>query len=148
MAHEQQGAHRAEAGQTPSSRYGPDVALVVVDVQNDFADPAGGLYVSDGEEVVEVANAEIDAARAAGSPVFYTQDWHPASTPHFAKDGGVWPVHCVADSWGAELFPALDVTSDAARIRKGVHGEDGYSGFTTRDPRTGETAPTELNELL
>ena len=29
------------------------------------------------------------------------------STPHFAKDGGMWPVHCVADTWGADLHPAL-----------------------------------------
>jgi nicotinamidase/pyrazinamidase len=37
---------------------------------------------------------------------------------------------------------------DAPRIRKGVNGEDGYSGFTTRDPVTGETQPTELEALL
>ena len=34
----------------------------------------------------------------AGAFVVYTQDWHPESTPHFAKDGGIWPVHCVAAS--------------------------------------------------
>ena len=27
-------------------------------------------------------------------------------TPHFAKDGGIWPVHCVAGTPGAELLPA------------------------------------------
>jgi nicotinamidase/pyrazinamidase len=145
MAHEQQGSDRPGAGQ-PSSRYGPDVALVVVDVQNDFADPAGGLYVAGGEQVVQVANAEIDAARAAGSPVFYTQDWHPASTPHFAKDGGVWPVHCVAETWGAELHPALTVVGPV--VRKGTGGEDGYSGFTMRDPTTGATAGTGLEEAV
>jgi nicotinamidase/pyrazinamidase len=145
MAHEQQGSDRPEAGPS-SSRYGPDVALVVVDVQNDFADPAGGLYVAGGEQVVEVVNAEIDAARAAGSPVFYTQDWHPASTPHFAKDGGVWPVHCVAETWGAELHPALTVVGPV--VRKGTGGEDGYSGFTMRDPTTGATAGTGLEEAV
>jgi nicotinamidase/pyrazinamidase len=145
MAHEQQGSDRPGAGPS-SSRYGPDVALVVVDVQNDFADPAGGLYVAGGEQVVEVVNAEIDAARAAGSPVFYTQDWHPASTPHFAKDGGVWPVHCVAETWGAELHPALTVVGPV--VRKGTGGEDGYSGFTMRDPTTGATAGTGLEEAV
>ena len=40
-----------------------------------------------------------------------TQDWHPASTPHFAKDGGPWPVHCVAGPWGAELHPALEAST-------------------------------------
>ncbi len=65
-----------------------------------------------------------------------TQDWHPPSTPHFAKDGGIWPVHCVADTWGAALHPDLALPDDAPRVRKGANGEDGYSGFTMRDPVT------------
>ncbi|TMC49982.1 MAG: isochorismatase family protein [Chloroflexi bacterium] len=126
--------------------YGPDVALIVVDVQNDFADPKGSLHVEGGEDVVPVANREIDRARAAGSLVFYTQDWHPASTPHFQKDGGIWPVHCVAGSWGAELHPKLKVQGEV--IRKGIGGEDGYSGFTVRDVRSGDERATELGSRL
>ena len=126
--------------------YDARTALIVVDVQNDFADPAGTLAVSGGEEVVAVANAEASAAAAAGATVVYTQDWHPADTPHFAKDGGTWPVHCVRDTWGALLHPALDVRGDV--VRKGENGEDGYSGFTMRDPSTGETVPTALERLL
>jgi nicotinamidase/pyrazinamidase len=128
------------------TRYDPTTALVVVDVQNDFADPAGGLAVPGGAEVIPVVNAEVEAALAASAKVFYTQDWHPASTPHFAKDGGIWPVHCVGGTWGAELHPDLRV--DGPVVRKGVHGEDGYSGFSTRDPGSGETRPTELDGLL
>ncbi len=59
-------------------------ALVVVDVQNDFADPDGGLYVPAGEAVVPLVNDEVAAARTAGAQIVYTTDWHPASTPHFA----------------------------------------------------------------
>ena len=55
----------------------PQTALVVVDVQNDFADPAGGLSVAGGADVVAIINVEIAAARAAGAFVAYTQDWHP-----------------------------------------------------------------------
>ena len=128
------------------SRYDPSTALVVVDVQNDFADPAGGLSVKGGDAVVPVINTEIKRATAAGAHVVYTQDWHPESTPHFAKDGGIWPVHCVADTWGAALHPDLEVAGPA--IRKGANGEDGYSGFTMRDPTTGETIPTELETIL
>lgn len=117
-----------------------------MDVQNDFADPRGSLYVKGGERVVQAVNAEIDAALAAGSPVFYTQDWHPPSTPHFEKDGGVWPVHCVQGTWGAELHPDLKVQGEI--VRKGTGGEDGYSGFTVRDPQTGEETPTRLADLL
>ena len=129
-------------------RYGPSSALIVVDVQNDFADPAGSLSVAGGAAIIPTINREIEAAREGGAIVVATQDWHPPVTPHFAKDGGIWPVHCVADTWGAELHPDLALPGDAPRVRKGVNGEDGYSGFTTRDPLTGETARTELDGLL
>ena len=128
-------------------RYDPRAALIVVDVQNDFADPAGGLSVAGGDTIVPTVNAEIASASAGGAFVVYTQDWHPPSTPHFAKDGGIWPVHCVAGTWGAELHPDL-VEVAGGRVRKGINGEDGYSGFTMRDAQTGETIPTELMDLL
>ena len=127
-------------------RYDAATALIVVDVQNDFAHPSGSLYVSDGESVIPLVNAQVEEALAAGAYVFYTQDWHPPSTPHFAKDGGIWPVHCVADSWGARFHPNLTVRGPV--VRKGTQGEDGYSAFTMRDAASGETTATELDALL
>lgn len=129
-------------------RFGPGTALIVVDVQNDFADPRGSLHVAGAEGIVPAVNAQVSLAREAGSPVLYSQDWHPEHTPHFAVDGGAWPVHCVADSWGAKLYPALDVALGAPLIRKGADGEDGYSAFTMRDPETGDSTPTRLALLL
>jgi nicotinamidase/pyrazinamidase len=126
--------------------YDGETALIVVDVQNDFADPAGGLSVADGDAVVPVINKEIARAQEAGARVVYTADWHPESTPHFAKDGGIWPVHCVAGTWGAEFHP--DLVVDGPVVRKGTNGEDGYSGFTMKDPESDETMPTELAQLL
>jgi nicotinamidase/pyrazinamidase len=126
--------------------YDARTALIVVDVQNDFADPAGSLSVKGGVRVAERCSAEAADALLAGAFVVYTQDWHPISTPHFAKDGGIWPVHCVAGTWGAEFHPALTILGPA--VRKGANGEDGYSGFTMRDPLTGKTVPTELERLL
>ena len=128
--------------------WGEGIALLVVDVQNDFADPAGSLSVTGGHEIIPLVDDLVAAATAEGSPVFYTQDWHPPSTPHFAQDGGIWPVHCVAGTWGAELHPALDAPAAAPRVRKGANGEDGYSGFRGRDPVTGEEGPTPLEGLL
>ena len=54
--------------------YDDRTALVVVDVQNDFADPSGGLAVPGGHEVVPIVNDEIKRATGAGSLVVYTQD--------------------------------------------------------------------------
>lgn len=126
--------------------YDERTALVVVDVQNDFADPGGGLYVRDGEKVVPVINEQVEQARSKGAMVVYTQDWHPESTPHFQKDGGIWPVHCVQGTWGAELHPDLEVAGKV--VRKGTGGEDGYSGFTVRDPASGEEQQTPLEDML
>ncbi|HJP71660.1 MAG TPA: isochorismatase family protein [Candidatus Limnocylindria bacterium] len=126
--------------------YDERTALVVVDVQNDFADPAGSLSVAGGETVISRINDEVARAVEAGAVVVYTQDWHPEVTPHFARDGGIWPVHCVAGTWGAELHPALRVEGE--RVRKGTGGEDGYSGFTMRDPVSGEESATPLEPLL
>ncbi len=129
-------------------RYDAATALVVVDVQNDFADPAGSLSVAGGEAVIPTINGEIERAAESGAIAVFTQDWHPESTPHFAKDGGIWPVHCVAETWGAFLHPDLAVPDEATRIRKGANGEDGYSGFTMRDATTAEEIPTELDGML
>ena len=130
------------------SRFDPGTALVVVDLQNDFADPAGGLSVVGGEAIVPRINEAVRDGLEAGALVVATQDWHPETTPHFEKDGGIWPVHCVRGTWGAELHPAFELPADAPRVRKGSHGEDGYSGFTMRDPATGAETPTELEALL
>lgn len=130
------------------ARYHAAAALIVVDVQNDFADPKGSLSVRGAERVIPAINREAAAARASGALVVLTQDWHPPSTPHFAKDGGPWPVHCVAETWGSELHPTLDVPGEAPVVRKGSNGEDGYSGFTMRDASTGAQVPTLLTPLL
>jgi nicotinamidase/pyrazinamidase len=128
--------------------YDGRTALIVVDVQNDFADPAGSLYVEGGDDVVDAVNAEIDRAETAGAVVVYTQDWHPASTPHFETDGGIWPVHCVGGTWGAEFHPRLRVIEGAEHVQKGTGGEDGYSGFSVRDPVSGTPGDTGLQSTL
>ncbi|MDH3261860.1 MAG: isochorismatase family protein [Acidimicrobiia bacterium] len=126
--------------------YDHQTALIVVDVQNDFADVAGSLYVKGGEHIVPLINAEVVNAKAAGGFVVYTRDWHPDNTPHFAKDGGVWPVHCVMNTWGAKFHP--DLLVDGPEVKKGSNGEDGYSGFSMRDPETDEVIATGLESML
>ncbi len=130
----------------PIEDYDARTALVVVDVQNDFTDPAGGLAVDDALAILPEVNARVAACREAGGLVVYTQDWHPERTPHFATDGGPWPVHCVRDTWGAALHP--DLVVDGPVVQKGVGGEDGYSGFSVRDPVRGDVTRTELGALL
>jgi nicotinamidase/pyrazinamidase len=133
-------------GHLPHSLYDPATALVVVDVQNDFADPSGSLYVAGGEKVVPLANREVARAVAAGAKVAYTQDWHPPVTPHFATSGGVWPEHCIRGTWGAAFHPGLDLRGEV--VRKGTGEEEGYSGFTVRHPVHGHELATRLANVL
>jgi nicotinamidase/pyrazinamidase len=128
--------------------YRPSTALIVVDVQNDFASPEGNLPVPGGESVIPFINDQIADALRAGAVVVYTQDWHPETTPHFEKDGGIWPVHCVAGTTGAEFHPDLDVVDEAVVVKKGVGGEDGYSAFNIRDPESGQVSATGLADQL
>jgi nicotinamidase/pyrazinamidase len=121
-------------------------ALVVVDVQNDFADQRGSLYVDGSEQVTTRINQLVQEARSAGAFVVYTQDWHPPVTPHFIDGGGLWPRHCVMGSWGARLVDQLDVAGPI--VQKGSGGEDGYSGFSVRDPATGQAGSTALDGML
>jgi nicotinamidase/pyrazinamidase len=100
-------------------------ALVVVDVQNDFC-PGGALGVPDGDAVVEPINR-----LAAQLPfVVATRDWHPPDHGSFTDQGGLWPVHCIAGSPGAELHPGIDREQIDGVVDKGLDAfSDGYSGF-------------------
>jgi nicotinamidase/pyrazinamidase len=104
-------------------------ALIVVDVQNDFC-PGGSLAVANGDEVVAPLNKLIKEFLDRGEPVFETRDWHPAKTKHFTQYGGVWPVHCVQNTPGAEFHADLSDDPRITVISKGIDEEaDGYSAF-------------------
>ena len=105
----------------------PD-ALIIVDYQNDFARPDGALSVPAGEEVADHINA---LARSGDYElVLATRDWHPPEHGSFTEQGGIWPVHCVQGTAGAELHPALDTEPLDAIVDKGQDpGTEGYSAF-------------------
>ena len=102
-------------------------ALVIVDFQNDFT-PGGALGVPNGDEIADRINAL--AASGDYDLVVATRDWHPPDHGSFAAQGGPWPVHCVADTEGAQLHPALDRSPIDQIVDKGQNpGTEGYSGF-------------------
>ena len=104
-------------------------ALIVVDVQNDFC-PGGSLAVGNGDEVVAPLNELMREFLDRGEPVFKTRDWHPAKAKHFAAYGGIWPVHCVRNTPGAQFHADLSDDPRITVISKGIdESADGYSGF-------------------
>jgi nicotinamidase/pyrazinamidase len=102
-------------------------ALLIIDFQNDFT-PGGALAVSEGDTIAPKINAL--AASGDYDLVVATRDWHPADHNSFADQGGIWPVHCVAGTQGAQLHPDLDRTKVDIVVDKGQAVDtDGYSGF-------------------
>jgi nicotinamidase/pyrazinamidase len=111
-----------------------DRGLLVVDVQRDFC-PGGALPVAEGDAVVAPLNRCIARFAERGLPLYFSRDWHPAESSHFASGGGPWPSHCVAFTAGAEFHPDLVVPEEAVVVSKGMApNEHGYSAFDARDP--------------
>lgn len=109
-------------------------ALLVIDVQNDFCE-GGSLAVSGGAAVAKKISEYLSTADY--DLVFASRDWHdPNSTNsgHFAEEGQqpnyttTWPVHCVAETTGAEYHPNLSTEHIDVNIYKG-QGQNGYSIF-------------------
>ena len=102
-------------------------ALLIVDFQNDFT-PGGALAVEGGDEIAERINELAGSGRF--DLVVATRDWHPEDHGSFAERGGIWPVHCVQNTPGAELHSALDRSQVHVIVDKGQNpGTEGYSGF-------------------
>jgi nicotinamidase/pyrazinamidase len=105
-------------------------ALIVVDVQRDFC-PGGALAVPDGDAVVPVINRLLALADWL---TVATRDWHPADHCSFTAQGGIWPVHCVAETPGAAFHPALEAARIQAVVSKAAtRDSEAYSGFQGTD---------------
>lgn len=102
-------------------RFGPELALLVVDVQNDFC-PDGALAVVEGDAIIPVINAWMPRF----ATVVASRDWHPANSVHFTN----WPPHCIAGTYGAQFRTGLDTGRFLLVLDKGTdNADDGYSAF-------------------
>lgn len=105
-------------------------ALIVVDVQNDFCE-GGSLAVTGGAATAGAISEFIEDHHADYHAIVATQDWHVDPGSHFSKTPDYvdsWPVHCVADTDGAEPHPEFETDRIEAWFRKGEF-EAAYSGF-------------------
>lgn len=127
-------------------------ALVLVDIQNDFCE-GGSMGVEGGGAVASRAAERILADRPGGGhghrdydAVVLTADWHHDPGEHWATDGDPdfatsWPVHCAADTPGADFHPALGPALGHVDevFRKGMHDAaySGFEGVAAGDGRSG-----------
>lgn len=126
----------------------PSDVLIVVDPQVDFC-PGGALAVAGGDEIIPL----INQIASRFEHVVITQDWHPRDQISFASNHPgaapfsvievaygpqtLWPDHCIQDTPGAQLHPALEVPHAELILRKGYHRDvDSYSAFFENDQAT------------
>ncbi|MCS4276243.1 nicotinamidase/pyrazinamidase [Mycetocola sp. BIGb0189] len=111
-------------------------ALLIVDVQNDFTE-GGALAVSGGAALARNVSDHIESHPGAYTLVVASRDWHDATNSnggHFAPAGEApnfvttWPVHCVADTDGADYHPELRLPEHTVHVYKG-RGIPAYSLF-------------------
>ncbi len=89
-------------------------AVIVVDMQNDFAHPKGKLFVPEAPKTIPNIARLIRRARQHGIPIIYTQDWHMRDDPEFR----IWGEHAVGGTWGAEIVEELRPLEGDIVIRK------------------------------
>lgn len=90
-------------------------AVIVVDMQRDFVEEAGRLYVGpSAQKTVPRIHSLLAEARRHGVPVIYTQDWHAEGSSEFA----LWGQHCLRGSEGADFIEELKPEPGDKVVRK------------------------------
>lgn len=109
-------------------------ALLVIDVQNDFCE-GGALAVAGGAAVAGKISKFLETSDY--DLVVASRDWHNPNSHnsgHFSEVGSepnyttTWPVHCVAETEGANYHPNLNTELIGEHVLKG-QGKNGYSIF-------------------
>jgi len=108
-------------------------ALIIVDLQNDFAKPDGALYFPGAENVIPPIVKLVEDFKARNLPIIYTRDWHEDNDYEF----GIWGVHCLHDTKGSEIVDEL---------KEALKGYE--NAFEIRKSRYSAFYGTNLEELL
>ncbi|AUR51296.1 bifunctional nicotinamidase/pyrazinamidase [Aquella oligotrophica] len=119
-------------------------ALLVVDIQNDFCS-GGALAIPYANDIIRPINQLMQSADY--DLIVATQDWHPENHSSFIinSKNGIWPVHCVQNTYGAEFHSAFNLDRIDRVIRKGANPKvDSYSAFYDND----KISKTELEDYL
>ena len=103
--------------------------LLLVHLQNDFC-PGGALAVTEGDQIIPVANACIRFFASEGFGIVATRDWHPENHCSFQAQGGPWPPHCVQGSRGSQFHPDLRMPPGTLIVSGATNPKkEAYSGF-------------------
>jgi len=89
-------------------------ALIIVDMQRDFVEPDGKLYVPDARATVPVIRDLLERARRAGVYRVFTQDTHGTEDPEFS----IWGEHAVEGTPGWAIIDELKPEPGEYVVRK------------------------------
>ncbi|MBB6063438.1 nicotinamidase/pyrazinamidase [Thermosipho japonicus] len=78
-------------------------ALMIIDMQNDFAKKGGALYFEGAEKVIPKITDLIKEAKSRNLPIILTQDWHDENDKEFE----IWPKHCIKNTAGAMIVSEI-----------------------------------------
>lgn len=88
------------------------------------------MAVAEGDHVIEPINRLVRLFERKDWTIFFTRDWHPPNHCSFKVNGGPWPPHCIADTYGADFHDDLYVPDDVLIISKATTPEEeAYSSF-------------------
>ena len=111
-------------------------AIIVVDPQPDFFE-GGTLPVPGATATALRIAAFLDERGSSFDLKIVTQDWHVDPAGHWSDHPDLidsWPVHCAADTPGAQIHSSLARVKWDVVIHKGMH-QAAYSGFDGVDAR-------------
>ena len=103
--------------------------LIVVDMQNDFCDPNGSLYVPGANEIIEpikilVTNGNFDL-------IIFSQDWHPSNHVSFGKfpNAAVYAIEGLPDNYNTYMKNLSGITC----IEAVINNYDGNTKYHVKD---------------
>src|SRR5690625_4131569 len=84
-----------EIPRAPDVRLDPQTtALIIVDLQNAFAQPAGALYGAETPTAIPAIARPLAKPRRSGARVLFTHDWHGEDDP----ECGIWGEVTTSDA--------------------------------------------------
>jgi ureidoacrylate peracid hydrolase len=83
-----------------------ETAVLVVDMVNDFLDPAGLMPLPDTDGVIAATASLVKGAQQAGVLVAWVRPGHREAVDGLFRKRS---LHGIVDSWGAQIHPALTV---------------------------------------
>lgn len=101
------------------------VAVLIVDMINDYVSPDGKLFSEGTQEVIPHIESLIQVAEKSDSPIYFVNSSLVSENQPMARK---WGLHAEENTWGAQIVDELPVPEEATIVKK-----PGYDGFYGTD---------------